>query len=292
LADLIRSLGLALVGTMHPKMLWLSFRPFLIVSIFWGCVIWLIWSPALEILRNFLTTSIFTSWIQNGLEFVGFDQARAWVAPLFLVILLIPIIAISLLVFIAFSTVPAVVDSVVKQNAYKDLARVPGGSFVGSFFYTLWSAFLCLALVMLTLPVWWIPPLFAIFPPLLWGWLTMRLMAYDVLLNHASSEERNQLLEEHRWTLLGMGVIAGMIGAVPTFFWATSVFALVLFPFVSFVALWIYSLIFIFSALWFSHFLLNALKKLREKQSSNTIDEPGTLLANQESSTRPGVIDG
>jgi hypothetical protein len=197
-----------------------------------------------------------------------------------------------LLVFIAFSTVPAVVDSVVKQSAYKDLARVPGGIFVGSFFYTLWSSFLCLALVMLTLPVWWIPPLFAIFPPLLWGWLTMRLMAYDVLLNHASSEERNQLLEEHRWTLLGMGVIAGMIGAVPTFFWATSVFALVLFPFVSFVALWIYSLIFIFSALWFSHFLLNALKKLREKQSSNTIDEPGTLLANQESSTRPGVIDG
>jgi hypothetical protein len=292
LADLIRSLGLALVGTMHPKMLWLSFRPFLIVSIFWGCVIWLIWSPALEILRNFLTTSIFTSWIQNGLEFVGFDQARAWVAPLFLVILLIPIIAISLLVFIAFSTVPAVVDSVVKQSAYKDLARVPGGIFVGSFFYTLWSSFLCLALVMLTLPVWWIPPLFAIFPPLLWGWLTMRLMAYDVLLNHASSEERNQLLEEHRWTLLGMGVIAGMIGAVPTFFWATSVFALVLFPFVSFVALWIYSLIFIFSALWFSHFLLNALKQLREKQSSNTIDEPGTLLANQESSTRPGIIDG
>ncbi|MEY2623493.1 MAG: hypothetical protein RLZZ101_728, partial [Pseudomonadota bacterium] len=112
MSDLIRSLGLALVGTMHPKMLWLSFRPFLIVSIFWGVVIWLIWSPALEMLRTFLTASIFTSWIQSGLEYVGFDEARAWIAPLFLVILLIPIITISLLVFIAFSTVPAVVDSV------------------------------------------------------------------------------------------------------------------------------------------------------------------------------------
>jgi hypothetical protein len=40
---------------------------------------------------------------------VGFDEARAWIAPLFLVMLLIPVIAISLLVFIAFSTVPAVV---------------------------------------------------------------------------------------------------------------------------------------------------------------------------------------
>ncbi len=289
MSDLIRSLGLALVGTMHPKMLWLSFRPFLIVSIFWGVVIWLIWSPALEVLRTFLTASIFTSWIQTGLEFVGFDEARAWIAPLFLVILLIPIIAISLLVFITFSTVPAVVDSVVKQKAYEGLVRIKGGSLVGSFFYTVWSALICLALVMLTLPVWWIPPLFAILPPLLWGWLTMRLMAYDVLLDHATAEERNQLLEEHRWTLLGMGVVAGMIGAVPTFFWASSVLALVLFPFVSFVALWIYSLIFIFSALWFSHFLLYALKQLRQKQELNTIDTSATLIAN---APNPGVVDG
>ena len=289
MSDLIRSLGLALVGTMHPKMLWLSFRPFLIVSIFWGVVIWLIWSPALEMLRTFLTASIFTSWIQSGLEYVGFDEARAWIAPLFLVILLIPIIAISLLVFIAFSTVPAVVDSVVKQKAYEGLVRIKGGSFVGSFFYTLWSALICLALVMLTLPVWWIPPLFAILPPLLWGWLTMRLMAYDVLLDHATPDERSQLLEEHRWTLLGMGVVAGMIGAVPTFFWATSVLALVLFPFVSFVALWIYSLIFIFSALWFSHFLLYALKQLRQKEHMNTIDTSATLITNP---SNPGVIDG
>ena len=274
---------------MHPKMLWLSFRPFLIVSIFWGVVIWLIWSPALEMLRTFLTASIFTSWIQSGLEYVGFDEARAWIAPLFLVILLIPIIAISLLVFIAFSTVPAVVDSVAKQKAYEGIMRIKGGSFVGSFFYTLWSAFICLALVMLTLPVWWIPPLFAILPPLLWGWLTMRLMAYDVLLDHATPDERNQLLEEHRWTLLGMGVVAGMIGAVPTFFWATSVLALVLFPFVSFVALWIYSLIFIFSALWFSHFLLHALKQLRQKEHMNTIDTSATLITNP---SNPGVIDG
>jgi len=288
--EVIRSLGLALVGTMHPKMLWLSFRPFLIVSIFWGCVIWLIWSPALEILRTFLTGSIFTSWIQSALEMVGFDGARAWIAPLFLVMLLIPVIAISLLVFIAFSTVPAVVQSVVKQGAYKDLQRLHGGSFIGSFFYTLWSSLICLALVFLTLPVWWIPPLVAIFPPLLWGWLTMRLMSYDVLANHASAEERNQLLETHRWTLLGMGVVAGMFGAVPTFFWATSALALVLFPFVSFVALWIYSLIFIFSALWFSHYLLNALKQLREQ--TKTIDSPTTLIADRTSTTNPGIIDG
>jgi hypothetical protein len=39
--------------------------------------------------------------------------------------------------------------------------------------------------------------------------------------------------------------------------------AMILFPIVSFFALWIYSLVFIFSALWFAHYLLNALREHR-----------------------------
>jgi hypothetical protein len=60
-----------------------------------------------------------------------------------------------------------------------------------------------------------------------------------------------------------MGIVSGMLGAVPTFFWATSAMAMIFFPIVSFFALWIYSLVFIFSALWFAHYLLNALREHR-----------------------------
>jgi len=264
--QVIKSFGLALVGSMHPRMLWLSLRPFLIVSVLWGCLIWLTWTPALEMLSTFLTTSIFTSWIQDGLIWAGFENARAWIAPLFFVMLLIPLICISLLVLIAFTTVPAIVNMVSRQSAYQDLDCKRGGGFLGSVFYTLWSALICLALVMLTLPVWWMPPLVAVLPPLLWGWLTMRLMSYDVLAKHASAAERDLLLEKYRWSLLSMGIASGLLGAVPTFFWATSALALVLFPLVSFIALWIYSLIFVFAALWFSHFLLAALKDLRSAE--------------------------
>lgn len=271
LQQVLKSFGFALVGTMHPRMLWLSMRPFLIVSVLWGCLIWLTWTPALELLSIFLTTSIFTSWIQDGLIWAGFENARAWIAPLFFVMLIIPLITISLLVFIAFSTVPTIVNIVAKQAAYQDLDYKRGGGFFGSMFYTLWSALICLALVLLTLPVWWVPPLVAVLPPLLWGWLTMRLMSYDVLANHASSEERDVLLEKYRWPLLTMGIASGMLGAVPTFFWATSALALILFPIVSFVALWIYSLIFVFAALWFSHFLLDALKELRQEELAKSL---------------------
>ena len=266
LQQVIKSFGLALVGTMHPRMMWLSLRPFLIVSVLWGCTIWLTWTPALEMLSTFLTTSMFTSWIQDGLIWAGFENARAWIAPLFFVMLLIPLICISLLVLIAFTTVPAIVKTVARQSAYKDLECKRGGGLLESLFYTLWSALICLALVMLTLPVWWMPPLVAVLPPLLWGWLTMRLMSYDVLAKHASVEERDLLLEKYRWSLLSMGIVSGLFGAVPTFFWATSALALVLFPVVSFIAVWIYSLIFVFAALWFSHFLLAALKELRREE--------------------------
>jgi len=271
LQQVFKSFGLALVGTMHPRMLWLSLRPFLIVSVLWGCLIWLAWTPALEALSIFLTTSMFTSWIQEGFILAGFENARAWIAPLFFVMLIIPLITISLLVFIAFSTVPSIVNIVARQSAYHDLECKQGGGFIGSLIYTLWSALICLALVMITLPVWWVPPLVAVLPPLLWGWLTMRLMSYDVLAKHASSQERDILLEKYRWPLLTMGVISGMLGAVPTFFWATSALALVLFPIVSFVALWIYSLIFVFAALWFSHFLLDALQTLRQEELEKSL---------------------
>ena len=271
LQQVFRSFGLALVGTMHPRMLWLSLRPFLIVSILWGCLIWLTWTPALEALSTFLTTSVFTNWIQEGLIWAGFENARAWIAPLFFVMLIIPLITISLLVLIAFSTVPTIVNIVARQAAYQGLDRKQGGGLIGSLFYTLWSALICLALVMLTLPVWWIPPLVAVLPPLLWGWLTMRLMSYDVLAKHASGEERDLLLEKYRWPLLTMGIASGMLGAVPTFFWATSALALILFPIVSFIALWIYSLIFVFAGLWFSHFLLDALKTLREEELEKSL---------------------
>jgi Etoposide-induced protein 2.4 (EI24) len=281
LQQVFKSFGMALVGTMHPRMLWLSLRPFLIVSVLWGVLIWLTWTPALEALSVFLTTSVFTSWIQEGLIWAGFENARAWIAPLFFVMLIIPLITISLLVFIAFSTVPAIVKIASRQSQFHDLECKRGGGFFGSLIYSLWSALICLVLVMLTLPVWWVPPLVAVLPPLLWGWLTMRLMSYDVLAKHASAEERDLLLQKYRWPLLCMGVASGMLGAVPTFFWATSALALVLFPVVSFVALWIYSLIFVFAALWFSYFLLDALKQLRDEELDQALTVQSRVVDNE-----------
>jgi len=262
---ILRSLALSIVGVLNPRMLWLSLRPFLIVLIFWGLIGWIIWIPALAAMANFAITSTILSGIENGFAWIGFSGVSEWAKPILLMMLLIPLVMMTLLVVIAFSSVPAVVKVVASQTPYQGLVNKRGGSFVGSFFFTLWSCLLCLFLLMATLPIWWIPPFFAVLPPLLWGWLTMRLMSYDVLAHHASAEERADLLKKHRWNLLVIGIVTGMMGAVPTFFWAGSILSIALFPFVSFIALWVYSLIFIFAALWFTHYLLDALKDLRSQ---------------------------
>ncbi len=260
---MFRALGLAVVGVLHPRMLWLTVRPFIWMSVLWAIIFFFLWEPTLEIIRIFITNSFLTAWMADVMSATGWDEIRAVMAPLLLVMVLIPIITISLLIFVAFTSIPAVLKHLSKQKQYQFLYQANGGGLLRSVGYAVISILFCLLFLLLTLPIWWIPPMVAILPPLVWGWLTMRLMSYDVLAIHASSDERDALMREHRWTLLGMGVVSGLLGAVPTFFWATSAMALIFFPIVSFFALWIYSIVFIFSALWFAHFLLNALNDYR-----------------------------
>ncbi len=82
---------------------------------------------------------------------------------------------------------------------------------------------------------------------------------------HASKPERQEIFKRHRLSLLAIGVVTGLLGAAPGIVWASGVvFAaafLVLVP----VAIWIYTLVFAFSSLWFTHYCLAALQRLRER---------------------------
>jgi hypothetical protein len=127
------------------------------------------------------------------------------------------------------------------------------------------SVILALGALILTLPLWWIPPLAIFLPALIWGWLTYRVMTYDVLAEHASSQERVELMKRHRFQLLGMGVLTGAMGAAPSLVWASGALFAAAFVILIPIAVWIYTLVFIFSALWFVHFLLLALSSLREE---------------------------
>ena len=115
------------------------------------------------------------------------------------------------------------------------------------------------------MPLWLVPPLVLVLPPLIWGWLTYRVMAFDALAEHASKPERQEIFKRHRLSLLAIGILTGLLGAAPGIVWASGVvFAAAFFVLVP-VAIWIYTLVFAFSSLWFTHYCLAALQRLREQ---------------------------
>ena len=118
-------------------------------------------------------------------------------------------------------------------------------------------------MLVVTVPLWFIPPLVLVVPPLIWGWLNYKVMSFDVLAAHASKEERHRLMADHRLPLLGIGVVSGYLGAAPSLLWAFSAMTLVLAPVLIVVSVWLYTLVFGFSALWFAHYALAALARMR-----------------------------
>ena len=65
------------------------------------------------------------------------------------------------------------------------------------------------------------------------------------------------------------------MGAAPSLLWAVSALALVLAPFLILVSIWLYTLVFAFSSLWFAHYLLAALERLRRDDGNAVANGAG-----------------
>jgi hypothetical protein len=106
-------------------------------------------------------------------------------------------------------------------------------------------------------------------------------MAFDALAEHASKDERKELFRRYRTRLMGMGVVTGYLGAAPSIVWASGVVFAAAFVILLPLAIWIYTLVFAFSSLWFAHFCLQALERLRAEQTvlNRPASPPATPLS-------------
>ncbi|SDG94244.1 Etoposide-induced protein 2.4 (EI24) [Paraburkholderia steynii] len=260
--DLLRSFGRALSSVLHPRMLWLTFMPFAAATIVWGVALWFSWQTLIGATRNWLESWPLTTTLYGLFDWLGFSSLHAAVAPFIVIAVAIPLIVVTVLLLIATLSMPAVIKHLSKRQ-FAALEMRHGGTFAGSLVHSIWTTLVCLLVLVITLPLWLIPPFFALIPPLLWGWLTYRVMTYDALSLHASSEERRALVRQHRLPLLLIGVASGLLGSLPTLIWASSVWLIVLFPVMTAVTIWIYAFILVFTALWFGYYCLRALQRMR-----------------------------
>ena len=260
----------AVAYCMHPRVILLSLLPLVLMAALALGLGYFFWESAVDAVRAMFESWSMLATLVGWLEGVGLANLKTVLAPMVVVFLSTPVIVVLALLLVATLMTPSMLGLVAKRR-FPLLERRHGGSMFGSLFGGLWATLAALLALVVSIPLWFVPPLVLILPPLIWGWLTYRVMSYDVLSEHASREERIELIRRHRTTLLGMGVLTGYLGAAPSVVWASGALAIVFAPVLVPVAVWIYTLVFAFSALWFAHFALAALQAQRARHESTSI---------------------
>ena len=264
---MLNSFWRAAAYCLHPRVIALSFLPLIIMIGLALGVGYFFWEPVLEWVRVSLDsfgwmTTIWT-WLQNN----GMGSLKTVLVPLLVIFAITPIVVILSLILVALMMTPAMV-SLVAERRFPKLERKKGASFAGMVGWSLSSTLIAILVMLVSIPLWFIPPLILIVPPLIWGWLTYRVMSFDAIAEHASKEERKELMKNHRGNLLVIGVISGYLGAAPSLVWASGALFAAAFVILVPIAIWIYTLVFGFASLWFSHYCLAALAQLRAEKAT------------------------
>jgi hypothetical protein len=266
----------AVAYCLHPRVIALSILPLVIMVALSLGLGYFYWEPAVEWVRAGLESFDLMNSVWSWLESVGAGRLKTVVPPLVVIFAVTPLIVLLSLLVVAVLMAPALA-SLVAERRFPRLERKRGGSFAMSVAWSLGSTVLALVALVISLPLWLVPPLILVLPPLIWGWLTYRVMSFDALAEHASGEERRQVIRGHRMWLLGIGVLTGYLGAAPSIVWASGALFAAAFVILVPLAIWIYTLIFAFASLWFSHYCLAALEQLRSEAGAQPQPAPPPL---------------
>lgn len=263
-ATMGQAFGRALATCLHPRVLLWSLLPLVVALLLVGGAGYLGWEPALDAVRGGIDRFALGMPVRQWLNSMQLDSLRAWVAPIVVVAAAVPLVLVLSLLLVALLATPSVVARV-SSRWFPTLEARHGAAWWQGLLWSLACTAAALLALALSVPLWLVPPLVLVLPPLIWGWLTCRVLAFDVLARHASAEERRQVMRGRRWTLLAMGVASGYLGTLPTLIWSAGGMALLFAPFLMLLAVWMYTVIFVFAACWFAHFCLAELQALRAR---------------------------
>ena len=247
---------------LRPRVILLSLLPLVLVIGVTVGLGYLFWDISMDQVRLVLESSAFVNHGWAWLDSVGWGRIKTVLAPLIVIFAVTPVIVIVCILVVSLMMTPVLVRLVV-QRRFPNLEQRNGASFWNGVTWALGSTLLALVALVVSIPLWFVPPLVLVLPPLIWGWLTYRVMAFDALSTHATKEECHSILKTYRHQLLGMGVVSGYLGAAPSLVWVYGAFFPPWFVFLAPLAIWIYTLVFAFSSLWFAHYCLAILQNTR-----------------------------
>lgn len=259
--------------SLMPRVIGLSLLPLLLAGSLFLVLGYFFWEGAVAAVHGWLQAWSLSEAALRWLDVHASGGFRAVLAPMIVVALTVPVTVLVSLLLVAWLMTPAL-TRLVAERRFPALERRHGGTLWQSVALSLGSSVLALAAMLLSAPLWLVPPLALLVPPLIWGALTAKVMSFDALAEHADAAERRALLREHRWPLLLIGVASGYLGAAPSLLWALSAATLIFAPVLIALSVWLYTLVFAFSSLWFVHYALAALHARRGSPAAGEVVAP------------------
>ncbi|WP_295537618.1 EI24 domain-containing protein [uncultured Pseudacidovorax sp.] len=270
---------------LHPRVILLSLLPLAVMVALSAGLAYFYWESAVAWTRGALDAWPLLAGLWNWLQQLFVGDVRNLLAPLIVLLAATPVLVMVSLVVVAAFMAPAL-TRLVAQRRFAALEKKHGAGAAASIVRSVALTFAAVLALLVSVPLWLVPPLVLVLPPLIWGWLTYQVMSFDALAEHASGAERRLLMRRHKLPLLTIGILCGYLGAAPSLVWASGlVFAAAFFVLIP-LAVWIYTLVFAFSALWFAHYALEALAQLRRE---TTAAEPPPPLPPTDAAAAPAL---
>ncbi|WP_300318385.1 EI24 domain-containing protein [Accumulibacter sp.] len=246
MTEIVLSLGRSLRTLGRGRVWLLFFGPALVALVVWIGLM----TFALEGLIGILVEQPPLTWLASW--------GAVWLAKLGAVLagwlLVLAAAFVTAMLLAAIFVMPLLLDHVALAD-YPELARAGKDSLLAGAWNSIAAVLLYAVGWLLTLPLWLLPGLGLLLPILWMAWLTRRTFAYDALTVHATDQEWRVLRRQHGLPLLLLGVVLALLAHIPVLGLLTPTLA----------------------ALAYTHFCLEALRRLRQGALVTVIDEQAVL---------------
>ena len=200
-----------LANLFHPRMLWLMLWPMLVALAIWGTAALFLWARLAVWLAGLLRP-----WIEPTLGYVHLDfgDAALIAANVVLFLLFVPLVYLTALFILGVFGMQKMVEHVASRS-FPQLERRRGGGTAGSIWNGIVALAGMLAMFIVSIPLWLLPPLWPLIPLAILSWVNQRLLRYDALAEHADAAEMRRVFEERRGSLYLLGFLLALLAYVP-----------------------------------------------------------------------------
>lgn len=268
------SFGRGVASQLSVRMLLLTALPFFLATAVWGVLLWVGLQPVIDAIQRYFADNNGFATSNKWLSTLGLVSLKTVIVPLMALWMFLPLMVVTTLVFVTLTAMPAIVRYVGKRH-HPALERRQNASMLRIMWTTVSSLLIFIVLWVVTTPLCAFPLIGFAIQPLLWGWLTCRVIAHDVLARYADTGESSEILRKHRWQLLAIGTMTGILGVAPSLLWLGGVMSIVFFPFFAALSICLYVLVFMFSGLWFTHYGLTAVAEHRRLTAASHVPVEG-----------------